>query len=279
MDQPKPGQMTGKVAVVTGASRGIGRAIALALAREGASIVLAAKTEVSTHELPGSIHTVADEVRALGGHALPIRVDLRDEAQINAMREKTIDAYGRVDVVVNNAGALFWKKVLDTPVERFDLMIHVNVRAAFACTRAFLPHMMAGEGGHVVFLSPPLELAALPGKVAYLIGKFGMTMLALGLAEEMKPRIASNTLWPATAIRSHATEHHGFGSPRTWRTPQIVADALVELVTRDPKELTGQTLIDEDFLRSCGTSNFDKYRCEPDHEPPRVGLSDYKMPS
>jgi citronellol/citronellal dehydrogenase len=262
----------GKVAIITGASRGIGRAVALAFAREGADVVIAAKSDAENPKLPGTIFTVAKEVEALGRRALPLRVDVRDDAEIEAMAQKTMSTFGRVDILVNNAGALFWHAVLDTPMKRYDLINDINARGAFACTRAVVPHMLAGEGGHVLVYSPPVDLAALPNKVAYCISKFGMTMLAHGLAEELKDKPFSiNALWPVTAIESFATINFNLGGPQIWRKPEILADATLAIVRKRPGALTGQALLDEDFLRMEGVTDFTKYRCDPAHEPPRLG--------
>ncbi len=269
------GKLEGKVAIVTGASRGIGRALALRFASEGAAVVVAAKSEASTEKLPGSIHTVAEEIEAAGGRALAFRLDVRDETSCDDMAAATVKAFGRIDVLVNNAGAIYLQDVGDTPMKRFDLVMGVNVRGAFACTRACLPHLEATGFGHVLVYSPPVELAALPGKVAYLISKFGMTMLAHGLAEEMRGRgVAVNALWPVTAIESQATINWGLGGPAFWRTPLILVDATMEIVTTPPADLTGQALLDEDFLRTRGWTDFAKYRCVPDSEPPRIGILD-----
>ena len=268
-------RLSGKVAVITGASRGIGRAVALRLAQEGCSVVIAAKSETPKPDLPGSIHTVAEEVEELGSKALAVRVDVRNDEDIQAMVEKTVDEFGRIDILVNNAGALWWQDVLETPMKRFDLVMGVNVRAAFACTQACLPHLIKSGAGHVLVYSPPIDLSALPGKVAYMISKFGMTMLAIGLAKEMQGKgVAINALWPATAIESQATINFGFGDKKTWRKSDIVADATLEVVTSDPNELTGFSLVDEDFLAERGWTDFAQYRCDPDHEPPRLLAKD-----
>jgi len=260
-----------QVAVVTGASRGIGRAVALALAGEGAKVVVAARSTRSRANLPGSIYTVAEEIEERGGAALPLRLDVRDDDAIEAMVAVTLQRFGRIDVLVNNAGALWWQDVADTPMKRFDLVHQVNVRAAFSLTRSCLPAMREQGRGHVVMMSPPVDLEALPGKVAYLLGKFGMTMLALGLAEELRGTgIAVNALWPVTAIESQATINYRLGSPAEWRKPSILADAVLEIATTPPQELTGQALLDEDFLRSRGWTDFTRYRADPDHEPPRM---------
>ncbi len=264
-----------KVAVVTGASRGIGRVVALALAAEGARVVVAAKSRTSRPNLPGSIFSVADEIAAAGGEALAARVDVRDEDQIQAMVEAAVDRFGGIDILVNNAGALWWQDVLHTPLKRFDLVMGVNLRGAYACTAACLPSMIERGGGHVVMYSPPVDLGALPGKAAYLVSKFGMTMLALGLAAELREHgVAANALWPVTAIESRATINYKLGDPRSWRKPEILADATMEIVTTPPAKLTGRALLDEDFLRERGWTDFTRYRCDPDVEPPRLVAGD-----
>ncbi len=264
-------RLVGKVAIITGASRGIGRVMALTFAREGARVVVAAKSEAEKARLPGTIYSVAREVEALGGQALPLRVDVRNVEDIDAMVARTQQQFGRVDILVHNAGALWWQDVADTPLARFDLMHEVNVRAAFAAAQAVIAPMRAGGGGHIVVCSPPVELSALPHKVGYLISKYGMTMLAHGLAEELRAdHIAVNALWPVTLIQSQATMNFGIGDETLWRRPEIVADAALELVTTPPAELSGQAVLDEDLLRARGWTDFSRYRCDPGHEPPRV---------
>jgi len=265
--------LAGKVAIITGGSRGIGREVALTFARAGAHIVIAAKSDAENPKIPGTIHSVAKEVEALGVKALPLRVDVRDDAAIASMAAETMKVFGRIDILVNNAGALWWMPVADTPMKRFDLVMGVNARASFACTQAVLPHMLAGGGGHVLVYSPPIELSALPNKVAYCISKFGMTMLAMGLAQEQAGRPFSiNALWPRTAVESYATINFQLGGPPFWRKPSIIADASLALVTQPPGKITGQALFDEDFLRTQGVSDFVPYRCDPDHEPPHISV-------
>jgi len=265
--------LAGKVAIITGGSRGIGREVALTFARAGADIVIAAKTDAENPKLPGTIHTVAKEVEALGRRALPLKVDVRDDAEIASMVSETMRTFSRIDMLVNNAGALWWMPVSDTPMKRFDLVMGVNARAAFACTQAVLPHMMAGGGGHVLVYSPPIDFKALPNKVAYCISKFGMTMLAMGLAEELKGRPFSiNALWPVTAVESYATINFQLGGPAFWRKPSILADASLALVTKAPGHTSGRALLDEDVLRDEGVTDFVPYRCDPQHEPPRIGF-------
>jgi citronellol/citronellal dehydrogenase len=263
--------LRGRVAIVTGASRGIGRALALGLARAGCRVVVAAKSVESAAKLPGSIHTVAAEITALGGEALPVQVDLRDEAQIEALAAQTLAKWGRIDILVNNAGALFWQPLLQTPAKRFDLVMAVNARAAFLCARAALPSMIQNRWGHIINMSPPLDLSLVAGRIGYAISKLGMTLLTHGLAEEVRPHnIAVNSLWPVTIIESQASINWGLGSREQWRKPDILVDCVLRLVAKEPGELTGQALLDEDFLRCEGVTDFGKYACVAGTNPPRV---------
>ncbi len=263
--------LSGRVAIITGASRGIGRAIALRLAKEGVAVVIAAKTAEPDPRLPGTIYTVAEEVQASGSHALPVQVDVRDENAVQRMVEQTMQTFGRIDILVNNAGALWWYPVLETPPKRFDLVMDVNLRGAFVCSQAVLPHMMAQRWGHIINMSPPIDFSVLPGKVAYMISKFGMTMLAFGLAEEVKEyNIAVNALWPRTLIESQATIGWNLGTPQQWRKADIMADAVYEIVRRPPASLTGRALIDEEVLREAGVTDFSVYNCTPDGEPMEI---------
>jgi citronellol/citronellal dehydrogenase len=263
--------LQGRVAIITGASRGIGRAIALRLAKEGVAVVIAAKTAEPDPRLPGTIHTVAEEVAALGGRALPLQVDVRDENALQRMVDATLETFGRIDILVNNAGALWWYPVLETPPKRFDLVMQVNLRASFVAAQLVLPTMMQQRWGHIVNMSPPIDLSVLPGKVAYMISKFGMTMLALGLAEEVREHnIAVNALWPRTLIESQATIAWGLGTPKQWRKADIMADAVYELVRREPHTCTGKAWIDEDLLREAGVTDFSVYNCTPDGEPMEI---------
>ncbi|MBI4577040.1 MAG: SDR family oxidoreductase [Planctomycetes bacterium] len=263
--------LAGRVAVVTGASRGIGRALALGLARAGADLVVAAKTESPDPRLPGTIHETCREVEALGRRALPVRLDVRDEAAVEAMAARTLEVFGRVDVLVNNAGAIWLAPVERTPLKRYDLLMGVNVRAAYACARAVLPSMLAAGWGHIVNMSPPCALEALPGATAYFLSKFGMTLLTYGLAGECAGRgVAVHSLWPVTMIESQATIAWGMGDRHLWRSPQVMVDALLALVGRDPSARTGMALTDEEVLRGEGVTDFSRYACVPGSEPPAV---------
>jgi citronellol/citronellal dehydrogenase len=259
------------IAIITGASRGIGRALALGLARAGWNIVIAAKSTESTDRLPGSIHSVAQEVQALGGRALPVQVDVRDESQIEGLVARTRERFGRIDLLVNNAGALYWQSLLETPAKKFDLVLAVNVRAAFLCARAVLPTMIDQRWGHIINMSPPLELSMVPGRIAYSISKLGMTLLTHGLAEEARPyHVAVNSLWPVTIIESQASINWGLGCRDQWRKPDILVDCVLRLVGKEPGEITGQALLDEDFLRAEGVIDFSDYACVQGSTPSRI---------
>jgi citronellol/citronellal dehydrogenase len=263
--------LEGRVVIITGASRGIGRALALGLAGQGCHIVVAAKSVESTERLPGSIYTVAKEVEALGVSALPIQVDVRDSDQIDTMVARTTERFGRIDILINNAGALWWQPVRETPAKRFDLVMAVNARAAFLASRAVLPRMIERQWGHIINMSPPIDLKIVQGKVAYFISKFGMTLLTHGLAEEVREHhIAVNSLWPVTIIESQASLNWGLGTRETWRKPDILVDCVLKLVRKDPAELTGQALLDEDFLHQEGITDFSRYACVPGANPPRI---------
>jgi citronellol/citronellal dehydrogenase len=261
--------LEGRVAIITGASRGIGKALALRLAEEGADIVVAAKSEHGRERLPGSIHETADAVRERGRRALPVKVDVREEADIIRMVEQTMAEFGRIDILVNNAGALWWKPVLETPAKRFDLVMGVNVRAAFLCSYHVLPHMHQRQWGHIINMAPAVSTHANPGMVAYMISKQGMARLAIGIAEEHRQdNIAANSLWPVTPIETAAVINTGFGDRSVWRTPEIMCDATMAILRQEPMQCTGRMLTDEEILREAGVTDFDRYWCEgkpPEH--------------
>ena len=225
----------------------------LRLAREGAAVVITGKSEAGTERLPGSIHTVAEEVERAGGQALAVRVDVRHEDEVRAMVERTVERFGRLDILVNNAGALWWQPVLQTPPKRYDLMWEVNVRASYLTAYHALPHMVQQHWGHVINCSPPISTDASPGYVAYMTTKMGMTRLAIGIAaEHEKDGVAANSLWPVTIIESLASINWGLGDRSQWRSPEILCDAMMEIVNTEPPSLTGQQLLDEPFLRGRG---------------------------
>ena len=258
-----------RVVFITGASRGIGRAVALACAKEGADIVLAAKSEVDSDRLPGTIHSVAKEVEALGRKALPLRLDVRDADACEATIAHAVEKLGKIDALVNNAGALFWADVADTPVKRFDLIMGINVRAAFVLSHAVIPHMVKRKYGHIVMMSPAVDAHAVAGHGAYSVSKFGMTLIAQAIADEYEEHnVTGHALWPVTAIESYATINFGLGGPEIWRKGDIIADATVELLSKEPRARKGQAWLDEDLLRSVGVTDFSKYQCVPGHEPP-----------
>ncbi|MBM74533.1 MAG: SDR family oxidoreductase [Proteobacteria bacterium] len=256
--------LTGKVAIVTGSSRGIGREIALALAQAGCDVCVAAKTTEPHPRLPGTIFETRDAILKLGRKAIAVKTNLREEAEIANMVEQTVTKLGRVDILINNAGALWWKNVEDTPLKKFDLVVDVNARAAYGCAYYCLPHMKKQGYGHIINMSPPLEVGMTPGKVAYCVSKFGMTILAHGLSQEVRKHgIAVNALWPATMVESQAAINFGLGGPKNWRKSSIISDATLAILSHEPPSLTGHALLDEEILTKVGVSDFEPYRCEP----------------
>jgi citronellol/citronellal dehydrogenase len=256
--------LSGRVAVVTGASRGIGKALALRLARQGADIVVAAKSEQSTDRLPGSIHETADAVRGLGRRARAVATDVRDEDAIRNLVERTTAEFGRLDILINNAGAIWVKPILETPPKRFDLVMGVNVRAAYIACYYALPHMIRQQWGHILNMCPRLSCEPSPGRVAYTISKHGMARLAIGLAAEHKSdNIAANTLWPRTIIESQASINWKMADRSQWRTPEIVCDASCAILAQEPRDCTGRQWIDEEAVRElAGITDFDRYWCD-----------------
>lgn len=263
--------LSGKTLFITGASRGIGLAIAEAAARAGANVAIAAKTAEQHPRLPGTIHSAAKAVEAAGGQALPLQLDVRDADAVAAAVDSAAAHFGGIDVVVNNASAIHLADSANTPIKRFDLMLGVNVRGSFATTAAALPHLRAsaraGRDPHVLTLSPPIALDPrwLGPHAPYTLSKYGMTLLALGWAAEWADDgIASNALWPRTTIATAAIRNLLGGDEvvRRSRVPAIVADAAMAIFARPARELTGQCLIDEDVLRAEGVSDFDRYAVE-----------------
>lgn len=248
------------MAIITGASRGIGKAVALRLAREGARITVAAKSETGSEILPGSIHDTVREIEEAGGEALAVRVDVRDDEQIAAMVDQTVERWGRIDFLFNNAGALGITKILETPIKRYDLMHSINTRASLLASQLVLPHMIKQQWGHILMFAPPLHTAASPGMAPYMTTKFGMTRIAISIGEEHREdNVAGNALWPMTLIESYATINNHMGDATQWRTSEIICDAVSELLSREPRDCTARQLTDEAILREAGVTNFDKY--------------------
>jgi len=258
--------LRGRTVFITGASRGIGKAIAIRLAAEGAGIVVTGKTVEPHPTLPGTIYTAAEEIRAAGGSAIAIPMDVRDEAQVDTAVRGAIDQFGRIDILVNNASAISLTGTAATPMKRFDLMHQVNVRGTFLCTQTCLPYLKQAVGAHVLNIAPPLtfEPRWFAPHAAYSISKYGMSLCVLGMAEEFRAdRIAVNALWPRTIIDTAALALiRGVDRSRS-RTAAIVADAAREILTRDPATCTGHFFVDEDVLREAGVSDFSRYRSDP----------------
>lgn len=248
----------GKVAIITGSSRGIGRAVALRLASEGATIVVAAKSKDPHPSLPGTIVDCVEQIRSAGGTASWFEVDVRDEARVEAMVNHAIDEHGRIDYLFNNAGAIFLGPVMSVPAKRFDLMYQVNVRAAQVASYFSLQYMLKQGSGHILNFSPPLHLDPSPGMAPYMVTKLGMTRIAMAIAEEHRSDgIAANTIWPVTMIDTAAVRVNQMGDESQYRTPEIICDAVSELLSKDPKSCSGNQFTDEQILREAGWSNDD----------------------
>jgi citronellol/citronellal dehydrogenase len=263
--RPMSSPLQDRVVVMSGGSRGIGLAIAVALARAGARIALLAKTDQPHPKLPGTIHTAAGEIEAAGGQALPVVGDVRDEEQVDAFVAAAAKRWGRVDAVVNNASAINLAPIADLPPKRYDLMLGINTRGTFVLTRAALPHLRESDHAHVLTLSPPLSADPrwLRGHAVYTVSKMGMTMLTLGVAEDERERgIGANCLWPRTLIATAAVQNllGGEKAMAMSRTPEIVADAARVILERDPREATGNAYIDDEVLAAAGVTDLERYR-------------------
>ena len=262
--------LQGKRIFVTGGSRGIGLAIALRAARDGASIAIAAKTSDPNPKLPGTIHTAAEDIRAAGGTALPIQCDLRDENQIADAVAQAAKEFGGIDILINNASAINLTRTEDTPARRFDLMFDVNVRGTFLTSQAAIPHLResaeAGRNPHILTLSPPLSMKAkwFKNHVAYTMAKYGMSMCVLGMSEEFKrDGIAVNALWPRTAIDTAALQMIPGVDTAACRTPEILADSAYIILNRNSKECSGNFFVDDEVLASEGITDLKKYSVVP----------------
>ena len=259
--------LKGKTLFITGASRGIGREIALRAARDGANIAVAAKTAEPHPKLPGTIYSTAKEIEEAGGRALPLVVDVRDEANVYDAVEKTVAAFGGIDICVNNASAISLTGTLQTDMKRYDLMNQINTRGTYLVSRACIPHLKQAANPHVLMLSPPLDMKPrwFGGHVAYSIAKDGMSLCVLGMAEEFKGEIAFNALWPRTGIATAAIKFALAGDEgmKMCRTPEIISDAAYAIFTKKAAEFSGNFLIDDSFLYGEGVRDFDRYRVDP----------------
>ena len=260
--------LQGKTLFITGASRGIGLAIALRAARDGANIVVAAKTAEPHKHLPGTIYTAAEEIEQAGGQALPVVVDVRDEASVMAGVEAAVAKFGGIDICVNNASAIQLTGTLQTDMKRYDLMNQVNARGSYLTSKACLPHLKKAANPHVLMISPPLDMNPrwFAGHTAYSMAKFGMSMCVLGMSAEFKPDgIAFNALWPRTGIATAAIQFalSGEQGMRQCRKPEIMADAAYAIFNKPAREFSGNFLIDDSFLYGEGVRDFDQYRVDP----------------
>jgi citronellol/citronellal dehydrogenase len=261
--------LQGKTLFVTGASRGIGLAIAIKAARDGANIAIAAKTTEPNAKLPGTIFTAAEEIEKAGGKALPLACDIRFENQVAAAVAATVEKFGHLDICVNNASAISLTGTLDTEMKRFDLMNQINARGTFLVSKTCLPHLLKADNPHVLMLSPPLDLQPkwFAGHTAYSMAKYNMSLCVLGMAAEFSGRVAFNALWPRTGIATAAIRL-AMGSDdaaRHCRSPEILADAA-HAIFEKPKSFSGNFLIDDTFLAENGVSDFDRYRVDPSQD-------------
>ncbi len=256
-----------KTLFITGASRGIGLAIALKCARDGANIAIAAKTETPHPKLEGTIHTAAEQIEKAGGQALPLVVDVRDEATVKAAIDKAAATFGGLDIVVNNASAVSRTPVAETDMKRFDLMHQINARGTFMVSKYAIPYLEKATNPHILMNSPPLDMREkwFAGSTGYSMAKFGMSLVALGLAGELRGKVAVNALWPRSTIATAAIKNllGGERVMRMSRTPEIMADAAYAIFHKDAKRFTGNFLIDDSFLAGEGVTDFEKYRAVP----------------
>ncbi len=258
--------LAGKTIFITGASRGIGLAIALRAARDGANIAIAAKSSVANPKLPGTIHSAAEAVHAAGGQALALKCDVREEDEVRAAVAATVDTFGGIDILINNASAIWLKGTLDTPMKRFDLMQQVNARGSFLCAQACLPHLLQAPNPHILTLAPPLSLDPKwwAPHTGYTLAKMGMSFVTLGLAAEFGPQgVAVNALWPRTVIATDAINMIPGVEVARCRKPEIVADAAHAILVREAAGYHGHFLIDDDVLKAAGVIDFDGYAVDP----------------
>jgi citronellol/citronellal dehydrogenase len=268
MSLEKP-DLTGSTAFITGTTRGIGKQIALDLAEQGCNIVSTGKTSEEDDygedkDLEGTIEQTAREVEEVGPEALPIQLDVRDEASVESAAQAAIDHFGEVDIVINNASAIQLLAVEDLPPNKFDLMTEVNVRGTYLTSRAFIDHLKDVEEGWILTNAPPVKIDRSPGSAPYTWSKLGMSFVTLSLASELSGYdIGCNSFWPVTAIDTRATRYFGLGTEDDWRSPDIVSDTVLEILRRDPAEFTGNAIYDEELLREAGLADFSEYNLTP----------------
>lgn len=271
--------LDGKTIFMSGGSRGIGLAIAKTCARDGANIVIAAKTDQPHPKLQGTIHTAAAEIEAAGGKALAVVCDIRDEVAVNAAVKAGVDRFGGIDICINNASAIALTSTLSTPIKRYDLMNQVNARGTFLVSQTCLPHLMKSDNPHILNLAPPLDMNPkwFKNHTAYTMAKYGMSMCTLGMAEEFRGKVAVNSLWPMTSIDTAAVRNvlGGDAMAKMSRSPQIMADAAYVVLHQDASKYTGQFIIDEFILKETGTQDFNKYQY-PDYDGPL--MADFFVP-
>lgn len=260
--------LAGKTLFITGASRGIGKAIALRAASDGANVAVVSKTATPHPKLPGTVYSAVEEIEEAGGQGIACVTDIRFEEQVQAAVQQTVDRFGGIDVLVNNASAIFLAGTLETPMKRYDLMHSVNVRGTYLCSQTCLPFLLKAANPHILNISPPLNMDSqwFAGHVAYTMSKYGMSQCVLGMAEEFRERgVAVNALWPKTAIATAAVRNllGGEEAVRCCRKPEIMADAAYEILNRDSKSCSGQFLIDEDVLVESGTTDLEQYAIDP----------------
>jgi len=258
--------LAGKTLFITGASRGIGLAIALRAARDGANVAIAAKSDVPNPKLPGTIHSAAAAVESAGGHALAIRCDIREEDEVRTAVAQTVERFGGIDILVNNASAIWLRGALDTPMKRFDLMQQVNARGTFLCAQACLPHLLQSANPHILTLAPPpsLDPKWWAPHTGYTLAKMGMSFVTLGLAAEFADKgVAINALWPRTLIATDALNMIPGVSAANGRKPDILADAAHAILTRSARAATGKFFIDDEVLREAGVADLSRYTVDP----------------
>jgi citronellol/citronellal dehydrogenase len=287
MSLEKP-DLSGSTAFITGTTRGIGKGLALALAEQGCNVVSTGKTSEEDdygeeQGLEGTIEQTAREVEERGAEALPIQLNVREEDAVEAAVEEAIDHFGEVNILINNASAIQIADVEDLPPNRFDLLTDVNVRGTYLTSRTFLDHLKeTEEDAWILTNAPPVNVDRAPGQAPYLWSKLGMAFVTLSLADELDEHdVGCNTFWPVTAIDTRATRYFGLGTEDDWRTTDIMSDTVLEILSRDPAEFTGNAIYDEDFLREAGVTDFEQYNLtpgDPDPSSARMTNPDYTRP-